>query len=94
MATINPPHQPLHFPPLPKATGPLWFGVLGAPAAWAVQLQIIYALTHTACHHNSRTMLLAITVILLFTSSSSISNHYRHPSQIETFFNLCFRSHY
>jgi hypothetical protein len=68
MTTINPPHQPLHFPPLPKATAPLWFGVLGAPAAWAVQLQVIYSLTHTACHHNSRAILQAITVILLLTS--------------------------
>src|SRR4051812_45337290 len=57
----------LHFPPLPKATTPLWAGVLGAPAAWFLQFQLIYMLVHKACSHQHRVLLTALSAALLIT---------------------------
>ena len=62
---MNPRRFPIHFPPVPKGTAPLWFGVLGAPAAWGLQLQSVYAMAHTACIHDRRSLLNVVTAVLL-----------------------------
>jgi hypothetical protein len=38
-------------PRRPSGLGPLWFGLLGAPAAWAVQELASYALASHGCAH-------------------------------------------
>jgi hypothetical protein len=76
---MNPPHAPIHFPPLPKGIGPLWFSVLGAPAAWALHLQSIYSLAHSACVHDRRALLQVLTAVLLLValSCAAVSAVYR-----------------
>src|SRR4051812_50008487 len=68
-----------HFPPLPGGMAPLWFGVIGAPAAWGTQLEAIYATAHWACMHNRRSLLQAITAALILVSLScaAVSAAYR-----------------
>ena len=58
----------MHFPPLPRGTTPLWAGVLGAPAAWAVQMEWIYAFATWCCWHHTRSLLYAANIILLLTA--------------------------
>jgi len=52
----------MHFPPLPRGTTPLWAGVLGAPAAWAVQMEWIYAFATWCCWHHTRSLLYAANI--------------------------------
>jgi len=59
-----PPEDKSHFPPMPPMTGPLWFGVLGAPAAWGAQLQTTYALVPWICQHRDHHYLLHLTTIV------------------------------
>jgi hypothetical protein len=58
----------LHFPPLPAGTAPLWAGVLGPPAAWAAQMETVYAFSTWSCWHHTRGLLYAANVILLLTA--------------------------
>ncbi len=43
----------------------LWSGILAGPIAWAINLQLRYALVHWACESGSRWVLLWIAVPLL-----------------------------
>jgi hypothetical protein len=54
-----------HVPPLPPATAPLWAGVVGVPAAWALQMEAVYALPHWACEHHGKTLLLILNLCFL-----------------------------
>ena len=42
----------------------LWSGIFAGPIAWAINLQLRYALVHWACEHGSRWVLLWIAVPL------------------------------
>ena len=57
-----------HFPPLPAGTAPLWTGVLGSPAAFLAQMEIVYAFSTWSCWHHTRALLYAAVVLLLLTS--------------------------
>lgn len=51
-----------HFPSLPRNVGPLWVGILGAPAVWGILLQAIYALSPVACAHHRLWILHALDI--------------------------------
>ena len=57
-----------HFPPVPPDTGPLWAGVLGAPAAWAAQMQTIYASAHWACERSHRPVLTVVSAVCMIAA--------------------------
>lgn len=42
----------------------LWSGILAGPVAWAINLQLRYALVHWACEHGSRWVLVWIALPL------------------------------
>ena len=52
-------------PSLPPGTWPLWTGVLGAPAIWALQLQTIYLMAPPACARGTHLMLHAVNIVSL-----------------------------
>ena len=43
----------------------LWAGVLGAPAAWGLQLQLTYMLVPWACKHDKPIVLHLVTLVFL-----------------------------
>lgn len=47
----------------PSSTA-LWWGILCGPVAFAVDLQLRYALVHYACEHSQRWMLVGVAVPL------------------------------
>lgn len=77
-----PPEDKRHFPPLPPWTAPLWFGVLGAPAAWGLQLNTSYALVPWVCSHRQHHFLLHLTT-LVFAAIGVVCGlicwRYMHP---------------
>ena len=77
-----PPEDKLHFPPLPPRTGPLWAGIIGAPLAWAVQMQLNYALVPWICGHRQYHFLLHVTTLVflaLAIACTLLCWAYRHP---------------
>jgi hypothetical protein len=77
-----PPEDKKHFPPMPPMTAPLWFGVLGAPAAWGMQLQTTYALVPWVCSHRQHHWLLhatAFVFIAIGVVCGLICWRYIHP---------------
>jgi len=58
----------VHFPPLPADSLPLWVGVLGAPAVWAAQLEVIYSLAPWACAANRLPVLYVLEFVFLATT--------------------------
>jgi hypothetical protein len=72
-----------HFPPLPPGMAPLWAGVLGAPAAWGLQLQTVYAMAHWACMKNHVGMLHFVdllTLVLAIAGGIVCFLHWRRPA--------------
>jgi hypothetical protein len=76
-----PPHDERHFPPLPPMSAPLWAGVIGAPMAWGVQLQIGYALVPWVCEHGHHYLLHLTTIVFALTSivCGFVCYRYRNP---------------
>jgi uncharacterized membrane protein len=64
----QPAHEREHFPPLPPGTAPLWAGLLGAPLAWALQLQITYALVERICWNGKHFILHLTTLATLLVA--------------------------
>jgi len=58
----------LHLPPMAGGTAPLWAGVLGAPAAWLVQMQSMYSFSTWSCWHHTKALLFTFNVVLLLTA--------------------------
>ena len=52
-------------PPTSWGTASLWAGVLGAPAAWAVQFEVNYALVPWICGHGWRFLIPLISAIFI-----------------------------
>jgi hypothetical protein len=50
----------------------LWTGLLLAPAAWLLQMQISYALVPWSCSHQERSALYITTVVFLAISGGAI----------------------
>lgn len=57
--------------------GPLWAGLLAAPLAWAVQLQVIYALTQWTCHSGSLVPLHATAAACLLIAAAGLGVAFR-----------------
>jgi hypothetical protein len=66
--------EPTEAPEAPRAadsphanygTPALWAGVLGAPLAWSLQLQVGYALVPWVCRHQVHWVLPALTVLFV-----------------------------
>lgn len=49
----------------PRGKTSLWAGILGAPAAWLIHLQIIYTLCPWACHTGHTWVLHVISIAFL-----------------------------
>ena len=56
----------------PRRANPvrLWFGILGAPTAWAIQLVVSDGLTELGCARTGTTLLNVLTVALTFAAAS------------------------
>jgi hypothetical protein len=52
-------------PPRSEHNGSLWFGVLGAPAAWFIDLEVQYALVPWVCAAQHRIVLHLATAVFL-----------------------------
>ena len=49
---------------------PLWAGVLGAPAAWALQMQINYILVPWICHHGYTVVWFVCTLVFFLVAAT------------------------
>lgn len=73
-----------------KAIAKLWFGVFGGPFAWALHLQLNYALVGWACANDAGLLLhaIAIAAILItiasaFAARSSLRRLERSPLDVD-----------
>ena len=55
----------------------LWSSVLGAPALWAIQLQVGYALAPATCHLGTRLPLYLLTLICITLALTGCALSYR-----------------
>lgn len=56
-----------------RGSAALWFGVLGGPAAWVIQMAGGYILEETACSPASRsTAILGIEIVPLFSVMTAV----------------------
>ena len=60
----------------------LWAGVLGAPAAWALQLDIGYAMPPGLCHLGSRWPEYVLSLICLLAALTGAAVSYRQYATI------------
>lgn len=57
---------------------PLWAGVLGAPAAWAVQLQVSYSFVPWCCSHGHLWVLHLSTLVFFALAAAGGVASFRH----------------
>jgi Co/Zn/Cd efflux system component len=51
--------------------GQLWFGILGPPIVWAIQMQTNYSLVPFECFGGSRAPMFAVSTLAFFISAAA-----------------------